>query len=267
MNVFVILRCVWLFQSEPALPWPLNLAPLGFHQVLYFNVVSGERVTQDAVKDMRWNTWSCPMAWHTYLDEGDRLDHRDWCWRLNRGKGYFNDIQRWPWITRNWLIQLRLSLGTRNLERRGKALFSLKTAARADLSFVLLGFGNCHLLINSEDPFSLKSWKHHLSPKHPKINRSSWSSIGGLVAAFQEWVFGLPIGTLVLLASSPVEPLKLIQESSCWLQGISITVWSSTTSRVCPESKAGLPEFETAIHSFSTCQTKDWSLNHSDGFL
>ena len=54
--------------------WPLNLVPLGFHmdfsvqQVLYFNVVSGERVTQDAVKDMRWNTWSCPMAWHTYLD-------------------------------------------------------------------------------------------------------------------------------------------------------------------------------------------------------
>ena len=34
-------------------------------QVLYFNVVSGERATQDAVKDMRWNTWSCPMAWHT----------------------------------------------------------------------------------------------------------------------------------------------------------------------------------------------------------
>lgn len=58
---------------------PLNLAPLGFHQVLYFNVVSGERVTQDAVKDMRWNTWSCPMAWHTYLDEAGQLDHRDWC--------------------------------------------------------------------------------------------------------------------------------------------------------------------------------------------
>lgn len=24
MNVFVINRCVWLFQSEPALPWPLK---------------------------------------------------------------------------------------------------------------------------------------------------------------------------------------------------------------------------------------------------
>lgn len=157
----------------------------------------------------------------------------------------------WAWV-----------LVTRNLERRGEGP---KTADPADLSSVLLGFGNCHLLINSEDPFSLKSWKHHLSPKHP--NRSSWSSIGGLVAAFQGWVCGLPIGTLVLLASSPVELLKLIQESSCWLQGISITVWSSTTSRVCPESKAGFPEFETAIHSISTCQTKDWSLNHSDGFL
>lgn len=115
---FIVYGYSKLLWTGPTLA--LNLAPLGFHQVLYFNVVSGERATQDAVKDMRWNTWSCPMAWHTYLDEGDRLDHRDWCWRLNRGKGYFNDIQRWPWITRNWLIQSRLSLGTRNLERRGK---------------------------------------------------------------------------------------------------------------------------------------------------
>lgn len=34
-------------------------------QVLYFNVLSGERVTQQTVKDCSWRDWSCPMAWHT----------------------------------------------------------------------------------------------------------------------------------------------------------------------------------------------------------
>lgn len=34
-------------------------------QVLYFNVLSGERVTQETVKNCSWKDWSCPMAWHT----------------------------------------------------------------------------------------------------------------------------------------------------------------------------------------------------------
>ena len=38
-------------------------------QVLYFNVLSGERVTQETVKNCLWKDWSCPMAWHTWLAE------------------------------------------------------------------------------------------------------------------------------------------------------------------------------------------------------
>jgi hypothetical protein len=34
-------------------------------QVLYFNVLSGERVTQETGKNCLWKDWSCPMAWHT----------------------------------------------------------------------------------------------------------------------------------------------------------------------------------------------------------
>ncbi|CAK9078015.1 Echinoderm microtubule-associated protein-like 6 (EMAP-6) (Echinoderm microtubule-associated protein-like 5-like) [Durusdinium trenchii] len=34
-------------------------------QVLYFNLGTGERVTQETAKDLPWEVWTCPCAWHT----------------------------------------------------------------------------------------------------------------------------------------------------------------------------------------------------------
>ena len=49
--------------SQWMIPWMIPW------QVLYFNVLSGERVTQETVKNCSWKDWSCPMAWHTWLAE------------------------------------------------------------------------------------------------------------------------------------------------------------------------------------------------------